>query len=383
MTTPFSNLFAAYDQAYFLDLFGHLYPDWYIEPLKSPGPGYELIQAYSKVGERLGLAANRVDDCAYILSAPLGTKARVELTLSRPNAAAGQVIVLKGSVFATSVGDYRFATIADVVFGAGDLGPYTVTAEAEAVGYEYNVRGERTTATNIILPGEIDAPYSLLEDPPYPPIGLPNIAVRQIPDAMGGAPAALEEHGRDRGLPYSTGETQAQYAARIRQASDTVSPDAIRRVIAAAFDPLGLSPTVIETWEPAYQTCYDWYDGVPNPIFAYDDPRPEPPGRYWNRWLDEIDYRGAFFVVVPNLAPMAEYGLCYDDPGVAPADFTNTLGARAESAYDVPILMPTGILIGCYDGVDIKKAALFAGLLNTLRSIKAGGIFATVELEGQ
>jgi hypothetical protein len=80
---------------------------------------------------------------------------------------------------------------------------------------------------------------------------------------------------------------------------------------------------------------------------------------------------------------MAEYGLCYDDPGVVPADFTNTLGARAESAYDVPILMPTGILIGCYDGVDIKKAALFAGLLNTLRSIKAGGIFATVELEGQ
>ena len=172
---------------------------------------------------------------------------------------------------------------------------------------------------------------------------------------------------------------------------------AVKRHVANIFDKMGQYPWVIETWEPLYCGAYDdprnvelVSDGVT--LMAYDDPRPEPIGRYKNRYLDDQDFRGAFFVVVPNLAPVEEFGLCYDDPltNTTPTDYNNTYGQRAICAYDVGInvdgsscAVPAGILVGCYDGIDIGKAALFAGLCDTLQQIKAGGIFVTVELENQ
>lgn len=380
-----SNLVASYSSADFLALFDRLFPESYLEPLKSPGPGYELYQAAAQVGARVSLAADRVDQCAYIFTAPTGSFATVNVLFSRQVNTAGDVTVKAGTVVVTSKGDRRFATTADAVFSGGALGPISAPARAVAMGYEYNVRGQRTAADGEILPGEIDTVLELFEDPVF---GDPTIVVSQVDDATGGAPAALGQHGFDRGLPQRPGEDPEAYRARIRRLPDVVTPAAIRRAIDAVFLRYGVVPTLIETWEPTYQTCWDAPTqpvGELDPdLFVYDDPRPNPPFR--NRWLDEVDFRAAFIVVVPALLPLQDYGFCYDDPGTQPGDFNQDVGSvhgmRAASAYDVADTF-TIELQPCYDGPDLQLQAVYLGLFELLQEIKAAGVSAVVELEGQ
>lgn len=373
-----------HNQAYFLDLFDRILPSDYLEPLKSPGPGYEVFQALAALGERISQAVARFSVGNFIGTAAGGQKAQANVLFSRPTFTAGTVVVQANTIVTTSQGDRRFVLLADVSFGATDLGPLTGLVEAIAFGYEYNVRGERTAADGELLPGEIDTIHSLYEDPPY---GDPTIVVHQVEDASGGQAEMLDQLGIDRGLLRSPAEADDPYRTRIITLPDTVSPDAIRRALDAMLDPLGIPYELIETFEITYQTCYDAppYPIAANPnydpnLFCYDDPRRG--AHFDDVWLDDVEYRGAFVVVVPLIGAVADYGMAYDDTAMTPADLVTPGligGRRAVSAYDAPLTLTPIELVGAYDGTDLGAATIWKGVYDLLQKIKAAGVAAVLE----
>src|ERR1043165_2427040 len=87
-------------------------PDTYLDPIKAIGPGYELLQAYAKVGERASLAVKRFEDDVYILTSKGGALATVQATLSRSPFTAGAGVMLAGTIVRASRGGQVFRTTA-------------------------------------------------------------------------------------------------------------------------------------------------------------------------------------------------------------------------------------------------------------------------------
>lgn len=367
-----------------LGLMSRLLPDSYLDQMRSgAGPGYEVLQAHAAMFSRASLGIGRTECGLFYSTAQGGTLAEVLVEFYRQSAGAGAVTVLAGTIVRTSNGGRQFRTIEDATFGALDLGPIAVTAQAVAYGYEWNVVGQVITAAGEVIPGEIDLVEFPLQTPPY---GDPSILVRQIQDADGGHPAMLDALGADRGVPRQAGETSDQYSVRLRALPDVVTPDAIMRLLARYLGQRGVSYTATETWDLAYQTCWDapaetfpgsTYD--PN-LFAYDDNETRP--GLFGRWLGIEDMRGAFFVVVPDLPAFEDVGMAFDDIAIEIADHATTFGVRAHNAFDVPIDM-AGITQGGYDGFDLPKQAFYAQLWDLLQEAKGAGIVADVEREGE
>lgn len=376
----------AFTQAELLRLYDRVYPPGYIEPLKSPGPGYEVLQASAKVGARTSLAVERASASLFFLSASEGAYASgfVQLFRPAPHPEAITVVVKQGTSVRSSKGGRRYFTTADVTFGPTDLGPITVGVVAEAMGYEWNEPGPRVTADGTLLHGEIDTVDTLVEDPE---VGDITIRVVQIADTTGGKDATLDALGLDRGMPRVDGEADDAYRGRIRALPDNISPDAIERALQQLLFPVGGGYSFIEAWSLALQTCWDAPDDIipgsnfdPN-LFVYDDPRPDVPFR--NRWLDESTFDGAFIVVVPLLPAMREFGTAYDDTGLIPGDFQTSLGARALSVWDAPDDLGFGYLLGAWDGEDVGLATTWKTVYETLLRLKAAGISVALELEGE
>jgi len=226
------------------------------------------------------------------------------------------------------------------------------------------------------------------------------IQVRQLAAATGGRAPMLDGLGADRGLPRLLGEADDPYRLRIRTLPDTVSPGAIKRTVQRLLDPYSLTGDFIETWDVRYQTCWDADPSIPTGrgfdpnLFVYDDPRPlygAGPGHpvpnglpFYNRWLDDVEQRGAFIVVLPVIPSLIDVGMAYDDTGMTPTDFFSVVGGqRGYPAYDVPSSFSSGIgLQGGYDGFDVGRNAVYLGIWQTLQSIKAAGVAALVELRG-
>lgn len=372
---------------HFLDLFDRIYPVDYIEALKSPGPGYEVLQAYAQVFTRVSLAIARLDCGAHILSSYGPAVVIATLQLARdPSVAASlafSVTVKKGTVFLASKSGRRFTMQQDQTFAHGDAGPHDVLATAVEPAWEYNLQGTVVTPNGLVLPGEIDTIDTLITDPPFSDI---SFMVSQRDSTYGGQPGMLDALGHDRGIERNSGEADGPYKARVRRLPDTVSPGAIRRAVTAALAPFGATFDFIETFDPKYQTAYDVTSAmaglIDTNLFVYDDPRPAyPPFR--NRWLGEEDFRAAFIIVVPNLAAINDEGMAYDDTAENVHDLISpsTGGTRAMSAYDVDATMP--VPQGFYDGFDLAKQAVYKGLADLLDAIKAAGVNAIIELQGQ
>lgn len=376
-------------QSDFLALVERLLPEDYLQPLKSPGPGYEIYMAHAAIGARVSLAIANYQAASYITTAPDGGYAEAPVLFSRPTADAGAVTVKAGTIVKTSVYGRSFALLADVTFGDTDLEqPGIVRALYQ--GEQWNVPGPYTTASGEIVPGSIDTIVTWLLDPPF---GDATLTVSQTSDAVGGISSVLNQHGADRGMPRNPGEAASAYRVRIRTLPDTVSPLAIQRYLQSVFSPFNESADFIESFDPNYQTAYD----CPSPnagtptysasipaslntnLFVYDDPSPLYPFR--NRWLGN-DWRGGFIVVVPNIPAVSDVGMAYDDIADTPAELNTTAGWRSVSAYDIPNTF-TAASPGGYDGFDLGKQALYRGVYATLQQIKAGGIIASVELQGQ
>lgn len=383
----------------FLDLFDRLTPADYLAPMKTgSGAGYEYLRALARLGERLSLSVVRFEACSFVGSAPSASLATATVALERGSAVAGEIVVKAGSILTTSRGDRWFQVAQDATFTANgspqDLraktaaGSDEVPVAAAQPGYEWNVPGPKTAADGTILPGEIDSFHLLaLADADGAPAFDPTIVVRQLTDAAGGAPPALDQLGADLGLPRSPGEGDAAYRARLRRLPDTVTPNAIFRAAAARLAPfLGPGDTfdVVETFDPAFQTAFDMSSTAPGTdVFVYDDPRPAWPP-FANRWLDDETYRAAFVVVVPTLFPLLDVGGCRDDSALDAADCASPIGGRrALLCFDMaPDTDPT-IVQGFYDGGDQPGEAVYAGLFDLLEAIVAGGVFFTLERQGQ
>ena len=369
-------------QADFLDMFDRLLPFAYLEAMKQKlGDGYELFQAAAKVGERISLAVGRLDADLGFLTARGGVKSTGTVEFFRAVTTAGAGTVLKGTVVSATLNGRDFVTTADAVFAGGDT-VKSVAIEAVAPGYGWNVPGPGTTAGGEAYPGAIDAIKLPLEDPPY---WDPSIQVRQVGATTGGRAASLDQLGADRGITRKTGEGDSAYLARCRSLPDTLSPDAIARALTNLLLPLGIAYSTIETWELTYQTCWDAPATAPAPFdtttFVYDDPRSPIP--FAGRWLDEEEQAATFYVVLPNLDCFSDVGMSWDNTAVTVADQKSIHGRFATCAYDLPFSSdPTLVLLGCYDGGDIPKQALYAQVDDLMQHLKAAGVTAVIEKEG-
>lgn len=206
----------------FLDLADRWLPSEYLDPLKDPGPGFEVIQAYAAIFNRSSIAVDAFCRAGFILLADGGAKSTVTVAFRRPTAAAGAVTIKAGTVVSTSRTSRPFVTTEDLVFGAGVLN-LIVAAEALISAYEWNVTGIRFAADGTLLAGEIDTILTMRQDPVFTD---QTFMVSQVTDAIGGSSPALQLLGEDRGLPQRFGESNDLYRDRIRQLPDTVSPDA-------------------------------------------------------------------------------------------------------------------------------------------------------------
>jgi len=297
------------------------------------------------------------------------------------------VTVKAGTIVSASLGGQRFVTLGDVTFQPSDVGPFTVDVEAEAEGYEWNIRGQSTTADGTTLEGEIDEVAVLVEDPP---MGDVTIEVHQLNPTSGGTDSALAALGRNRGIKQASGESDDAYRTRIRGLPDTISPLAFERTISNLLLPLNIGFQIIETFNVSYQTCYDAPNAViqgsifdPN-LFCYDDPDLDA-DPFRNRWLDENDHRGGIVVVIDPIQPLRDAGMVYDDtaPDVSSLVSSVTGGQRAVCAYDVESSFGFGAVQGAYDGGDLEQQALLRGLYATLQDIKPAGSSVALERLGE
>jgi len=354
-----------------LALLDRVFPEWYLQPIKDPGPGYELYQAFAALMSRVSESAGHLECSAFILLSGGAFHATAAVEFYRASVFAGAFTVRAGTIVRTSKTNRSYALINDVVFGAGDyILPGLVRAVAP--GAEYNVSGPVFTADNTLLEGEIDTiPLPFLD----PVFAEPTIQVRQIADAEGGQAAVLDQHGLDRNLPRLPGENDEVYKGRIRMLPDTVSIDAIRNQLDAIFLPAGFSYDLIETWENRYNTCWNQPNSGTNPIFgeltqlAYNDPRTD---RFIPRWMSERDHRAAFVVIVPDFPAFADRGMAYNDPAMV------GLTTRGTSAWSAPVFDTDVALSGVYNGEDddaaAGRAAFLRNVWDILRQVKGGGV---------
>lgn len=361
-------------------------PESYLQPIKEVGPGYELYQGSAAVGARCSLAVARFERDGDILTSAGGVLATVPVTFYRADASAGAVRVLAGTVVSCSRGGQSFRTTTDAVFGATDLEAPPVTARAMGYGYEYNIRGPYLEVrTGITWPGDLDTIDMPLMDPVF---GDPSVQARNDMDADGlGRPRTLDLIGRERDLDRQPNETDTNYRARIMTLPDTVSPAAIKRQVTNYVRQIpGLFWRHVETWDRAYQECFDAPEVASPPgvgydptMFVPDDPRAPSPIR--NRYLGHNDYLGAFLIEIATPPHIAEYGFALDDPADNLADVSSTVGVRAFAAYDVPDTLPAPALIPSFDGRDYGVQSFLAGLFSILERIKAGGVFVVIHLQ--
>lgn len=347
----------SYDQARLLRGVDRALPESYLLPMKqNPASGYEHLQAAAKIGERVSLAIERFECGSWVSFAPVGAKATGTVSLYRTTNAAGAITINAGTVFRASKSGRRFVLLANVVFGGTDLGPITGSVEAEAEGYEWNLPGQVVTPYGDTLLGEIDTIESLYTTPVFGDI---TFYVRQLLPTTGGTPPMLDALGQDRGMPRLPAELDDAYRYRLRVLPDTISPGAVRRLCDAYLTKFGMTYEFIETWQLDYQTCWDapspnigtpTYQATPptaanyyDNLFVWDDPYATraawPNPQFRNRWLDDVELRGAFIVVIN------------------PTD-------------------PT------YDNTAAGAAAVY-GLYQQLLQIKLAGVAAIIEREGE
>lgn len=381
MTSPMT-------QAEFLDLFEAVFPRDWIESLRASPAGYELLECFAAIGERLALASDRFRDNALAITADPLAYALVTLRLSRVTTAAA-VKVKAGSVFSTKDGR-GFATTVDASFGIGDDGPIDVVARALLPRYEWNLPAPTTRSDGTVIGLAVTEVTNLILDPPF---GDQTISVTQLTAAEGGANGSLDLYAEDLGMPRLAGETDTQLLSRIGLIEEVASPAALENYLASVFAPLGASATIIEVFEDDFTTAYDGpaddiglYQGN---LLAYDDPRvpggtPMPPGNriFWGRYLTAEQAHCAFIVVVPNLVAMQDQSGFYDDETATAEAHSTAIGSRSYSFYDIEDDLVASEWPSFYDADDAAKGAVYLSVAAGLRRLKSFGVSAAIVLEG-
>lgn len=382
------NIETAITSTRLLALFDRTLEESYIEALKRGGDGYELFQAFSKVFYRVSQAAVSLRNSLLFSQATGGTYATGTVEFYRENDGFGEVTVKRGTIVGTSNNVY-FRTTEDAVFGSSDLGPIAVSVKAIYPSPEYNVSGQVTTPSGLVLAGDIDTIYRLIESPDY---GDPTIKVRNISATSGGSYGALDMLGADRGMARRSGEQDQQYRLRLRQIADTISPNAIQFKVNEILKQAHGNFDYIETKALSYQTCWDAptkaaTSGV-STTFVYDDTR-STATTMTNRWLDAIEQKLTFIVRTDNLQPIRDFSGFYDDTsGDQRSQLKSpiTEGYRCACAYDsdnTDVAFSSGRLLPlAYDVGDPGKDAIYSGMYKTMQDSRAAGIVAILEKKG-
>lgn len=331
-----------YSQAQLLGIFDRILPPSYLAPLKSPGPGYEVLEAYAALFARVSDAVAHIANGNYIATATGGSYSEGEVALYRSTPIFG-AFVLKAGTLVGVPGGYNYATLTDVSFNAGDLGPHLVRVRAVTRGWLYNRPGPVELESGEVLPGAVNR----LVRPVLPEGGNfdPTVQVRQTTDIDGGSSPMLDGLGYDRGLPRLSGETDVNYRLRLLLVQQTVTPDAlagtVERLLGQKFTELGLQWSIYEGWDLRVQTAWD----VPiNLTFTQAEANTPVPA-----------YNGNVFV------------WDYEPPTTAayqPGAWTNRLWAEDHARYGVIVLVPD----------DSRVTALLTGLYQTLMQARPAGL---------
>jgi len=377
----------------FLDLFDRILPESYLGPMKNgEGPGYEVFKALAKVFARASLAVGRAECTALLLAATGPRYSTGVVEFYRSVTTAGSLVIKAGTIVTTSKSGRDFAVVADVTMAG-----LTISANVQALvaSYQWDVTGQVIISQGV-LPGEIDTVKFPIQSSLAParlgdPYADPTVMVRQFATFSGGLPAALDQLGSDRGIDRVPSETDSHYRARVRSLPQVITPDAIERVLVDLLSPLGIAFDLIETWAPAYQTCWfsDNFDPSAIPItsgfdsnnFCWSDPRAAYPFR--GRWLSQIDMAGAFIVVLPNLPALLNQGMAWNDPANDLAAHTDTQGSRAYTVWNMPDSPVAAMVQGAWNGDDYQKSAFYLKVIDILNAIKAGGVTVEVVVQGQ
>lgn len=186
------------------------------------------------------------------------------------------------------------------------------------------------------------------------------LTVEQPLAITGGVPDSLAAAGADRRIGRTPGETDASFAQRIQELPDTISPNAIERIVTRILEPFGVAFEIRETRLVEGLMGWTW------DLHAYDFgglKLLKPGGSEWigegTVWLDER-MGTRFFLVCVERELLSFIGLVYD---TAPNDSPN--------AYD---LTGTGVDSGAYDGYDTKNANLMARLREAVDAARAAGV---------
>lgn len=321
--TPDLPLLAPYSQAQLLDIFERILPPSYLNPLKEPGPGYEILEAYAALFARTSEAVANIANGNYIATATSGGYSRGEVELYRATPIFG-AFTLKAGTLVGIPGGYNYETLTDVTFSATDLGPQLVEVRAVVRGWLYNRPGPVTLPSGEVLPG----PVNRLVRPVLPEGGNfdPTVQVRQRTAMVGGSSPMLDGLGYDRGLPRLPNEQDADYRLRLLLVQQTVTPEAlaqtIERLLGPTFAELGLQWSIYEGWDLRVQTAWDMpinqqftQAEANTPVAAYNanifvwDYEPPTtaaaqPGAWTNRLWAEDHARYGLILLVPYVASL-------------------------------------------------------------------------------
>lgn len=359
----------------------------YGEALEAAGVGgWEILQAAAAMWARISLAIGRWELEASPATATGPARAHVEVSFSRPNAAAGAVTVKAGTLVRARSCGAVFRTLYDAVFGASALGPISVDSEAVGASEEWNVLGQYVTPSGDVLRGEIDTIDLPLLDPPFSD---QSITVENVPAADGGRVGFLDVHGASVLVDRTPGESDEHYAPRVMGVADAISPNAVRRQVRRFFDGIGYTEDdwyLVETWQHRFDAVYDapltsftYYPDYDPTLFVFDDPRDSSPIR--NRWLDLPNAEAAAILEFKDLCSVMEWGFAMDEPGDTQAELETDLGSRATPAFDEGDNVVSARHC-CYDGGDFVREQILLRLSDLVKNITALGVNLTLVARG-
>lgn len=348
--------------------------------------GWGILRASAAVFARVSLAIGRWELEALPSTATGPARALVTVSFSRPSDAAGAVTVKAGSLVRASACGAVFKTLTDAPFGASDLGPIDVVAQAVGASEEWNVMGQYVAPNGDVLQGEIDTIDLPLLDPVFAD---QSITVTNVLAAEGGRVGFLDIHGASVLVERTRGESDANYAPRVMGAADAVSPNAVRRQIRQFFEGIGYTEDdwyLVETWEhrflsffDAVETSFTYEPDYDPTLWVPDDPRDNSPVR--NRYLDMPNAEAAAILEFKDLCAVEEWGFAFDDPANTQAELSTALGTRATPAPDLDDNVVTA-RHSCYDGGDFEREKIILRLANIADTITAHGVNVTLHARG-
>ncbi len=181
------------------------------------------------------------------------------------------------------------------------------------------------------------------------------VTVTQPDPAVGGCVDTLAAVGEERGIERGSGDTDADFVARLTELPDTVTPGAMERILKRRLTPLGIpwclnESGVVDELAGFVWDLHPWDIGDP-----CNCNNPEPPGSELVGsgivWMSE-GTATRFFLVCVGLTPIDEVGAGWDSDG--PPDFPMAWEEFIWDGFDVGFNAAVG---QAYDEIDKAREA--------------------------